>query len=266
MKTVAIVIPIYKTEINESELLSLEHLKKYLYKYDRLFIMPKRIKSVKRYKEYGTKFIKFPNKYFKSRETYNNLLLSKNFYLKFKSYKYILIYQLDSLVFSDQLSKWCKMKYDYIGAPWFISIIGLLSHKDGCPASGGNGGFSLRNVQKSLRVIDIANKYSKKIKPKNRSSKLAFISAVITNKSHKIWLKNRIEYYPFNEDGFWSLEAPKYLKNYKVADFKTSLKFSFEKFPKISFMINKRNLPFGCHAWAKYGKKFWISKAKLRLN
>ena len=76
-------------------------------------------------------------------------------------------------------------------------------------------------------------------------------------KSHKIWLNAPADNYPFNEDGFWTLEAPKYDSTYKIAPFKTALQFGFERFPKESFVINHQRLPFGCHAWVKYDRDFW---------
>jgi len=219
--------------------------------------------SAKADKQKGVRFIKFPNKYFASTKTYNKLLLSKNFYRTFADYKFILIYQLDALVFSDQLLQWCNSGYDFIAAPWFKSVVGALSHKKGFPGSGGNGGLCLRNIQSSLKVLEIVNKQAKRSSDKDWVKKIWFFFAVITGKSHKIWLNAPTDNYPFNEDGFWSLEAPKYLKGYKVAPFKTALKFSFEKFPRKSFELNGKKLPFGCHAWEKYDRKFWLPYLKI---
>lgn len=81
--------------------------------------------------------------------------------------------------------------------------------------------------------------------------------AILTGKSHEIWLNAPADQYPFAEDGFWSLEAPKYLKTYRVAPFSEALKFAFERFPSKSFKLNNHNLPFGVHAWKKYDEKFW---------
>lgn len=262
MKTVAIVTPaFYKPIFTPAELISLEHLKKHLGKYDKFFLVPNKI-NVKDHKMKGFRFIKFPSELFASTKTYNKMLLSKDFYEAFKDYEYILIYQLDALVFSDQLLKWCKSGYDYISAPWFRSIIGMLTHKNGLPDSGGNGGFCLRNIQNSLKVLKRVNQQAKRSSGKDWIRKLWFYLAIITGKSHKIWLKARAEEYPFNEDGFWSLEAPKYLPGYKVAPFKEALKFGFERFPRKCLNINKGRLPFGCHAWERYDKDFWLPYIK----
>ena len=185
------------------------------------------------------------------------MLNTKNFYLPFVDYGYILIYQLDALVFSNQLNFWCDKGYDYIGAPFLNSKIGQLSYKPGNPISGGNGGFSLRKVSSFIKVINYAENLTTRSSNNLFISKLWFIMAVLTGNSHKIWLNSSPKDYPFNEDGFWSYEASKYMKSFRVAPFEISLRFSFEKDPRKLFKLNKEKLPFGCHAWARYDRKFW---------
>ena len=98
------------------------------------------------YPGFGIK--RFDNKYFGSAKAHTDLLFSPKFYKSFNSYKYILIYHLDSLVFSDQLRQWCELDYDFIGAPW-------VKHKDTVYAGSmlegkvGNGGFALKKVESS---------------------------------------------------------------------------------------------------------------------
>ena len=262
MKTVAIVIPaFYKPRFSAEELISLEHLEKYLGKYDKYFIVPERL-NVKKHKRKGFRFIKFPNKYFPSPKTYNRLLLSESFYNKFKDYRFVLIYQTDAIVFSNQLLKWCNSGYDYIAAPWFRPIIGSLSHTKGSSAIVGNGGFCLRNVQKSLKILKKVKNLSKRSSSSLWIRRFWFLWAVMTRKSHKIWLNAPADNYPFNEDGFWSLEAPKYLSGFKNTPFKVAIKFAFERFPRKCFELNGGRLPFGCHAWQKYDKGFWVPYIK----
>lgn len=266
MERVAIIIPTHKSQLSTSDLISIKYLEKYLNKYPKYFVVPKKV-DTKKYKLNNYKLkqlhtLKFANNFFTSTKTYNKLLLSPNFYKKFANYQYILIYQLDVVVFSDQLPRWINLGYDYIAAPWFHSIIGTLSHKKGFPASGGNGGFCLRNVQNSIKVLEKVNNQATRNSRKIWVRKIWFIWAVITGKSHKIWLNAPAINYPFNEDGFWSIEAPKYLKGYTVPPFKTALKFSFEKYPKKSYDINNKKIPFGVHAWERYDKDFWLQFIK----
>ena len=257
MKRVAIVIPYHKKTISKTEETSIKQLTKFLGSYDKFLVLPESIKKVS-FKIPGVvKIINFPNEYFTSVPKYCEMLNTKWFYDKFLNYEYILIYQLDVLVFSNQILEWCNKAYDFIGAPFFNPLIGKLSFKPGHPVSGGNGGFSLRKVSSFLKVIDLAEKLATRTSTNPIIRKLWFLTAVLTNRSHKIWLDAVPQIYPFNEDGFWSYEAPKYYNKFKVADFKEALKFSFEKEPRKCFELNNHQLPFGCHAWSKYDPEFW---------
>jgi hypothetical protein len=60
----------------------------------------------------------FPDENFRDISCYNRMLLNDEFYARFAEYEYALIHQLDAFVFSDRLLEWCKLGYDYIGAPW----------------------------------------------------------------------------------------------------------------------------------------------------
>ncbi|MEW6718188.1 MAG: DUF5672 family protein [Chloroflexota bacterium] len=94
----------------------------------------------------GFDTVRFEDRYFSTIASYSKLLLSPKFYAAFINFNYILIYQLDCLVFSDQLEEWCGAGYDYIGAPLFRDKAN--------PAKGfsrvGNGGLSLRRVLDEL--------------------------------------------------------------------------------------------------------------------
>ena len=82
------------------------------------------------------------------RNYYNNLLLSKEFWLKLHGDK-ILIYQEDSLIFHKNIEPF--LNFDYIGAPWPHHKIQILPKQ-------GNGGFSYRSKEHMLRCIDIKDK------------------------------------------------------------------------------------------------------------
>lgn len=62
-------------------------------------------------------------------------MLTKEFYLRFRQWEYLLIYQLDAYVFQDELMDWCNKGYDYIGAP-FLKLNREVDWNN-C----GNGGF-----------------------------------------------------------------------------------------------------------------------------
>ena len=86
--------------------------------------------------------IYFKNINIESVKDYNMLLKSKILWNHFKCEK-VLIYQIDSYLFDNNIEEY--FKYDYIGAPFY--------HKP-CGLEMGNGGFSIRNVQLSKQIID----------------------------------------------------------------------------------------------------------------
>ncbi|MFA7314324.1 MAG: DUF5672 family protein [Candidatus Magasanikbacteria bacterium] len=256
MKKVAIVVPTYKKDLNEDEKISLRHLLHFLGSYDIFYMAPDGLTDLN-YHKFPTVF--FPKKYFKSVMTYSKLMLKKEFYQKFSEYEYILIYQFDVLVFSDQLNEWCEKGYDYVGAPWFKSQIPAYSHEDAC----GNGGFSLRNVSKALEVIEKSNEPLLVTSFKF----LKQLVSLVKIRSLKSWLRGFKEIWSRStshrsllaEDYYWSFEAKNFVPDFKIPDVDTGLKFAFETGPKYCFERNNYQLPFGCHAWAKHDKNFWLS-------
>lgn len=260
-RDICIVVPIYQKSLRQGENISINQLDKYLSGFDRYFIAPKSlVKGAINRK--GYRVVRFDDQYFDSRDQYNKLLLRRDFYKAFKRYKYMLIYQLDALVFSSDLVKWCRKGYDYVASPWLNTRIGYLTNKKGSPVSGGNGGLSLRNIQKSLEVLDIVEKTATRTSNNRIIQKIWLFQAILSGESHGRWLNAPADNYPYNEDGFWSLEAPKYISDYKIAPFDKALKFAFEKFPGKCFKLNHHKLPFGVHAWEKYDKEFWLPYIK----
>ena len=85
---------------------------------------------------------------------YNRIAKSKEFWQSLQSKK-VLIFQTDSIVLRSGIDAF--IKYDYVGAPWNIAsnekIINL--RKLGwLPIPVGNGGFSLRNVDMMIDIIE----------------------------------------------------------------------------------------------------------------
>lgn len=218
MKKVAIVIPIYKQNLSKFEEISLLQAISVFNKYDKFFILPKTLQFS--FKVKNILNIIFEDKWFKSNQTYSGLLMNEEFYKAFTQYKYILIYQLDAFVFEDNLNFFCDLGYDYIGAPWISGLIYFWNYKYNI-LHVGNGGFSLRNVDKCMNLIKL--------------------------RGHLF-----TEY--INEDIFFSMGNSDI---FRVAPIKIALQFSFEREVKKSFELNQKRLPFGCHAWERYNLKFW---------
>src|SRR5690606_29769773 len=119
MIEVSVVIPIYKSELTDSELKSFKQCLDVLGNHPLMLVAPTGL-DTSTYETLAGRNLQctyFNKRYFTSVRGYSELLLSKKFYCHFEAYEYILIYQLDAWVFQDDLSHWCKLDYDYIGAP-----------------------------------------------------------------------------------------------------------------------------------------------------
>lgn len=261
-KLVAVVVPLYnRKEFTADEELSFRHLMRFLGKYDKFLIVPEGL-QISRPGFYNERFGK---RYFGSLAAHNKLMLSAEFYKRFMDYKYILVYHLDALVFSDQLTQWCKRGFDYIGAPWVKF--------DGAPYSGapgnenkvGNGGFSLRKIESFLKVI-YSKKYSvdpsvyweQTYASKERYKQLINLPKKLL-KQFKVFNNARWEMsrYVYNEEHFWANRAEHYYPEFNIAPLETALHFAFECGPRICYEKTNQTLPFGCHAWHKYDREFW---------
>lgn len=237
-----IIVPIYTTNLTDIEKLSLKRCLEILHKHHIKIVKPVNLNIESIYidfnmKDYNIEIKNFDDNFFYNIDSYNKLMLSNIFYKTFIKYKYILIYQLDCYVFKDNLDYWCKQNYDYIGAPWlstpinsFFNKFNRLFKKDNSREAiffkVGNGGFSLRNVNK---FNEITEKYEKEIKS-----------------------------YEKNEDVFWSIEVPKLIKNFRIPSYTEAVYFCIDRKPKIGFELTNKTLPFGAHGINKKKViKFW---------
>lgn len=268
MHDVVVVIPIYKKNINIEEEASLRQCFKVLTNYPLKLICPENLditvyKQIAKEMDVQVSFIPFDKEYFESIITYNKLMLSVNFYLKFVEYKYMLVYQLDAWVFRDELEYWCRQGLDYIGAPWFDGY-GNADYNSSIKPYAGNGGFSLRNIQSFIDVLSvIKNKKNSCIRMKS----IMTINAETKFRLHKKYKilriyfskENLLKYYINNyyEDLVIVEAFPKVKKDFRLAKYNEGLKFSFEVLPERLYELNNNELPFGCHAFSKYNYTFW---------
>ena len=255
---VAIVVPLSdRPDLTADERISLRHLMHFLGDYPKYLIAPNGMDV--QIPGFGIK--RFDPKYFGSAQAHKRLVMSRPFFEAFADYEYLLTYHLDALVFSDQLREWCDAGLDYVGAPWLKSVDD--------PTQGfsqvGNSGFSLRNVAAALRVID-SRRY--KIHPdeyweRNHADKPWHRRLV--NRPRK-WAKHLVRlngarwemaHYQSNDDGFWAKRARHYDPEFRIASIPTALRFAFECAPRYCYEQNRQQLPFGCHAWARYDRAFW---------
>lgn len=265
MKTVSVVIPVYKHTPSDDEMLSINRTVAILERYDITIICPEGM-DASTYTSICKKYCvqplvkTFHTSFFDGIEGYNRLLLSECFYKQFEEYEYILISQPDAYIFRDELQGWCDKKYDYVGAP----LIGDYADASfSMKMRVGNGGLSLRKVSYYLQFF-----HSRK----NVFTSSQIVSLIDLNKKPYtrvfVWLlmllgwRNKpnivAKRWKYNEDDFWSGLLDKSRYALSKPDPVEAIRFAFERFPSELYELNHHQLPFGCHAWKKYQyDSFW---------
>ena len=267
---ICITIPIYKQRPSMVELESFKQCFNVLHNYP-IYIVTHHGLKLEEYipntatNIHITYFDKF---YFSSIDAYSELLRNHFFYSSFKKYKYILIYQLDAWVFKDELQKWCNKGYDYIGAPWFEDYGSY--EKGNRLWRVGNGGLSLRKVKKFMELTHP----KKKIKTFREILKEEYngIKSLPICVARAFGYRNTIGYFQnyYNskklaEDVYFSIEMQQYenMKLYVPSPVEACA-FAFERSPRYLYEQNAHILPFGCHAWEKYDKAFWLNHIHIQ--
>lgn len=234
-KRLAILIPVYKERLNLLEQFSVDYLLTKVTDRAMYFIAPRHLNTAyysDRYKE--IKFKLFDDVYFKSIAGYNQLLLQADFYKQFSEYDFVLIHQTDALLFKDNLDYWMDSGFDYLGAPWPMGMSldlgpGNFDFGRGTKFKShvGNGGFSLRSVEKAISIICERSDF------------------------HAYWVAQG-----FNEDCFFSFMGI-LTDVYRLPDQPLASTFSLELEPEYYFRMNSGTIPTGCHAWWKHDLAFW---------
>ena len=227
MSKVAVVIPIYKEELDDLEKISLAQVRKVLKNYPRIFIAPDG-KNFS-YLEPGEILFQFPPQHFQSVKTYSQILLQPFFYEPFLVFDYMLIYQLDAFIFYDALENFCRLGYDYIGAAW-PRYVWIGPMPAGKTPRVGNGGFSLRRVAACHRLLIEASRWS------NWTDNLANMS----------------------EDAFFAMCGIIKGTDFNVAPVEVADCFSMDYYPDRHIKKLGGELPFGCHDWTEYGADFYV--------
>jgi len=249
-----IVIPVYKIALTQAEIISLQRILMVLSKYDFSLACAHSLNEgiyENYFKKAGVKISieKFDDSFFKSIEGYNRLMLSTKFYSRFKSWDYMLIYQLDCFIFKDDIERWLEGEYDYIGSPWphcerqlnFYksllysrwSLVGALKKRidfnQGKKIFVGNGGFSIRKIRKFENISQLLHLFFKK------------------------HLGGHV-----NEDYIWSILVTKYFSNFKIPSVAIASKFALEE-TMDPINLDIETLPMASHAWERYYPELWQS-------
>ena len=236
--SVAVLIPIYQTNLSETEQAALAQGVTVLGRYPMLLVKPEGLAVDAILQEFPVLGIEsFPDRYFTGTDAYNQLLTSLDFYQRFADYEHILIYQLDAWVFRDELPYWCAQKHDYLGAPGLHRVeYDSLSAEEAAHFAEVltnhrlvfNGGLSLRRVRAMIHYLKIYDFF------------------------YPAWKGN--------EDMLFSREATRLLPMkpfIKLPTWQQALRFAFEKSPAASYELTNHQLPFGCHAGERYAPDFW---------
>ena len=211
----AVVIPYYHNDLDWVEETSINQVLKVLNKHDLILLCPKSLKIQEKYSNLTC--VRVEDYHMDSVQSYNQMMLSLWFYELFCDYEYILIYQLDAFVFSDRLMEFCRMGYDYVGAPWLRGGFHPGGHRGVYYI--GNGGFSLRKINSFINILN-----------------------------------NNMILSDINEDLQFAMFMEKGLN---VAPLNIALQFSYEEQVDECFRLNGGKLPFGCHAWSKMNFETW---------
>lgn len=265
-KDVAVMVPMPSAILSATEEVSMRHLRSHLGRYDKYLLMPKG-QSVR---IDGFEVMEVSGRYFGSAANHNRMLYRTEFWELFVGYEYVLMYHLDALVFSDQLSEWCGKGYDYIGAPFMVCSDSPWVKRERV----GNGGFALYRIPAVLKVLwsryamepgkyledhcwPVIDWQRRKLRPL-RAAAPGWMrgrwSAPLQTRMRKL---DHVEVNDVGNDTFWADEARRYDPDFRVAPVEDGLRFAFEVAPRDCWERNGRQLPFGCHAWTRYDRSFW---------
>ena len=255
--SVAIVTPLYRRQLSREEEISLRQLREHLGHYDRFIIAPEGL-PLEGFDDF--RIVRFHPRFFRGIPGYNQLMLTRRFYEKFRAYEFMLIYQADALVFSDALPQWCSTGWDYLGAPIFL---GKTRVEENLLCL--NGGLSLRRIPAFLSVLHA--RLPRQIAAicrgtpfMERNAPTRALKRVLVT-LHQLGLVNVIPWLVHrntcHEDVVWSRYAPLFDPRFRVAPSDVARKFSMEEEPSLEYEKNSRELPFACHAWTRWEPDFW---------
>lgn len=249
--SVAITIPVYKTAMTDLEELSLARCHHLLGHYPTIVFGPESLE----YDGYlarvsSATVVRFPDRYFRSLETYSELLLSTKFYEAFSNFEFILIYQLDAFVFRNELEYWCSRGFDYVGAPWWDDRMGWIGV--------GNGGFCLRKPARCLEVLTSRHKEDPEVLWTHirRFTKNPAIRAMKYHRkiARRLGIASTVDHFlpgfirrGCPEDSFWGFAAVRYWPDFQLAPVEDALRFSIEGGLEEAASLYLDLPPFGCH-------------------
>lgn len=259
----AVVTPVYKLELNRYEYISLQRHLSILRRYNRYLLIPSSLRhgieaqllpSLKDSNSIQLHVV--GDHWLTSQRSYNQLMLSSCFYRHYHEYSHLLVAQLDAYTFADHLEAWCKSQWDYIGAP----IYQLGSCWEDSFLCTGSGGFSLRDVQCFLRVLNhnpVIYTWAdlrERLRAFNTKGKLVqfarFLPCWLTRVNRLREDTNKLAHWAgVNEDVCFAKYLPTVDPTFKVAGYEDSVAFCIDGHVQLQLQHLNGQLPFGTHAW-----------------
>ena len=252
--TCAIVVPVYRETLPETERISFERCLSVLGSHPIILVTYPGL-DLEAYRERahacGATFSvrHFGRKSFDGIHGYNTLMLSPAFYDAFRDFDYILICQLDAYVFEDRLEAWCAKDYDYIGGPVYAprsTDLGL--------ATVGNGGFSLRRIEAFRNAVTARLSPFARRKPHpyiNWRKKIIY-SLMLASSGRSERLRAFFSHW-VPEDLFFSLALQGTKAELHVPAAAEALDFAIDLHPEVAFDRNGADWrPFGWHQWHRF--------------
>jgi hypothetical protein len=271
---VAVVVPVYRAELTPDEQVSLGQLRSVLGAYDTFLLAPRGLEL-----ELGLPVVRFAPRYFHGRRGWTELEVSPVLYEAFEDYEFVLVHQLDCLVFRDELREWCARGYDYIGAPWVrIGNDGSVTFH-----GVGNGGFSLRRVRSCLRAAKAARRLDRRASDRLHYAarvarrlppRVTTAARTLARTRRLTQLRERaataldqtlVEVKPFAGDKFWAHEAPRLVPGFAIPPAEEAVRFSIDTHPEYWLERTGGAIPFGCHGWPRNGRQLWEAQLAGRV-
>ena len=263
MNSHAVAIIAYRSEPDNDELASLRQCFVTLGQHPLLLICPESLQVDSYLREAALagvrlSLVRFSDHWFRSVSTYNKLMLSVDFYERLSMYEYLLIYQLDAWVFSDALDSWCARGYSYVGAPFF-------NDRDELFPFAGNGGFSLRKVPDFLALLRgsatmrewdrdfLTIRLPARTRLRGQLKRVLHWGEMCLCRISTKWYCRLMR----EHEDFIFAKAFSFLGKKHVPLPREAAAFAFERRPELLFTWTEGKLPFGCHAYKKYGQTFW---------
>jgi hypothetical protein len=258
---IAVVVPLVSAVLKPDEELSIACLRRHAAGIPVYLVVPDDL--ILNFDHAGFTVIRVPRAAMANIAAYNRMMLTPWFYRLFAGYRHILLYQLDCLMFRNDVATWCGRDWSYVGAPWF----GKRTLDD--LKSVGNGGFSLRRVDHMLAVLesDRFAPWPRVAQQRRHFSSLKHLRLLFgglmkaTRECGGAPLAQRfVGCFQRPEDEFWSQYAPFFLKRYTLPTPREALGFAFEARPRIALELTGGRLPLGCHAWSRMDRQFWLEQ------